>query len=293
MTAALSRRAPAAMLCAALLCSLSPTEAYAQAWIREPGAGFVELSVRSISGDASYDAHSVAQPLSDPFSATTVSLYAELGLIERWLMLTAAGELYRRNAWDNQGTTQGLGDTRLGLWSGLIEGPLRLSAGAQLGLPTGDTSPTVSGGDASVAPLLPTGDGELDVEMGLVAGTSFGGEAWPLQHYLVMQLGYHARTRGITDGATYRVELGWRYPIGFLSRIWLITKVYGLEPLGTPAPQFNFSGLGDGVQFTAIGLELRADLWQGLGLALSAEGALRVVNIIAAPAFRAGVSYVF
>lgn len=285
------------VVCVSLAClAVGAQEASAQAWIREAGSGFVDLSVRTLSGDEFYDRRGDSEPLASTYRQTSLGLYGELGLIDRWLELTVSGEALRRNELEGQGVTSGLGDFRLGLWSGLSqEGPVKLSLGVILGLPTGDPSPSVSGSaeDAElVARSLPTGDGEFDVEPNVTLGASFGGGRWPLRHYLVASLGYQVRTKGFNDALSYRLELGTRWPVGFLERVWLIARVQGLESLGEPSSS-AFVGLGDGVTFTGVGVSMAVELGGGFGASLSAESAVRAENIISGIPVSASVHYTF
>jgi len=283
--------------CAAAATLLSlPSEASAQAWVRESGSGFVDLSFRNVAGTGFYDGSGEIAELPDTFRTSTLNLYSEVGILDRWLQATLTGEIYRRNQLDNQGRTESFGDLRLGLWSGLIEGPVRLTVGAQFGLPTGDPAPMALGLDEDaglIAASLPTGDGEFDVELDALLGYGLGGGSWPLEHYAVLQGGYWVRTMGFSDGVTYRAELGSRLPRGALDRVWLIAKVYGVEPLGRNDASAAFSGFGDGVMFTAAGVEGRVMLVDGLQLSASVEGAFRGANIIAAAPWKVGLSYEF
>src|SRR5213075_1399548 len=102
-----------------------------------------------------------------PYSKQLIGLYGELGIVDRWLTLSADATLFRFNRLEDQGSTRGLGDLRIGAWTGLIESPLRLSAGFLVGIPTGDASPRPGASSADpeaqlIARSLPTGDGEWD-----------------------------------------------------------------------------------------------------------------------------------
>ncbi|MEL6179046.1 MAG: hypothetical protein AAFS10_08835, partial [Myxococcota bacterium] len=107
-------------MAAVMVLGLMAEEASAQAWIREPGSGFVDISYRTVSGDTFFDANGNSRELASTFNQTTVNLYGELGVVERWLQVSVSGELFRRNALEEQGATPGLGDFRLGCWAGIL-----------------------------------------------------------------------------------------------------------------------------------------------------------------------------
>lgn len=277
---------------------LASTDALAQAWIRPAGEVYVNTSYSRISGDGFYGPDKERVELGSTYSQSALGLYAEAGLIDRWLMLSLDGELFRQNTLEGQGETTGLGDLRVGAWTGLVEaGAFRLSAGLLVGLPTGDDQPQADGDDPSaddIATLLPTGDGEIDIEPRLIAGYSFGGGGWTLAHYLVAEAGYWIRNEGISDGITYRLELGTQVARKHIDRVWLIGRFYGLESLASDEEAGRgFSGLGQGVTHTSLGADVYVRVWDTLGVSTGLATAVRARNIISAAPFRATISYTF
>lgn len=273
---------------------LATPSASAQAWIRDPGEGYVNLSLSRLSGDEIFTQDGERRDIVDTYSQTIIGLYAELGVIDRWLMLTFNGELFRRNELDNQGATQGLGDLQIGAWSGLIEGPIRLTVGIVLGIPTGDDDPSSGIDDESdlTAASLPTGDGEVDITPTVAVGYAFGGQSWPLRHFVTARVGYWLRTRGFVDAITYQVEFGTQVPVTFLDRFWFILRVRGVEAFSEP-DQGGFAGLGDGVTYTSPSAEVFGRIWGGLGASVGIDTAVRARSIIAAAPFRFTLSYEF
>ena len=280
----------------AVFCVVSvPTAASAQAWIAEPGTGYLEMTGRTLSGSSYYGSDGQSRPLASEFTQRTLNLYGEVGLVERWLQVTLTGEVFRRNELANQGATAGMGDLRVGAWSGLLQGKLNVSAGLLVGLPTGDASPQAPGDDPQtdiVAASLPTGDGEFDFTPTLAAGFGFGGTSWPLRHYLSTSAGYQIRTRGFQDAFEWRAELGTRIPVTVLDRVWFIARLSGLHPVGDTA-QTSFSGFGNGVEYVSPGFGISIDLWKGAGLTASVETAVQAKNIISGTPFQAGLFYDF
>ena len=279
-----------------LLALLCPSVAGAQAWTRDVGSGYVDLTVSGLSGNAVYDLDFEAQELPSTYSQIILSLYGELGLIDRWLTVAFQSELLRRSQLSEQGATLGIGDTKVGLFSGLLTDPIRLTLGVYFGFPTGDSAPS-AGGDADaqaheIARSLPTGDGEWDVEPRLLFGASFGGESWPLQHYLTAWIGYAVRTSGFSDSINYWLELGTKFPVVVLDRIWWWVRLNGVESFGGGAAPAA-PGLGDGVTYTTLALGFHAQLYGGFGVLFGVDLAFRARNIISAIPIRGGLFYQF
>ena len=272
----------------ALLLAL-PAAARAQAWTRDQGAAYVNLSVTTLAGDRAYDAR--FRPIDIvPYRQTAVSLYAELGIVDRWLTAMVSGELYRVNELEDRGRTAGLGDLRAGVFSGLLVHPFRLSAGLVAGLPTGDPSPR-AGGEADAearltAASLPTGDGELDLEPKLLFGYSFGAV------YVTADVGLAIRSRGFSDALAYRIEVGARPPPGLFDRFLLIGRLHGLESFASSEEAAaGFSGLGDGVTHTSLGLELHGRIVDRLGVSIGADTAVRARGVVAGVPIKLAVSW--
>lgn len=273
-----------------------PSVAHAQAWTRDAGSAYVNLSLTRLSGDSLYNPDFTRSDLPTTFTQTLINTYAEVGVVDRWLTVTLSSELYRRNALDQQGATFGLGDTQVGFWSGVITAPFRLTLGVNVGLPTGDDTPDATDPTdveaQSIARSLPTGDGEFDFEPAVYLGHGFGGDSWPLRHFVVAKLGYHVRTRGFRDAVNYKLELGTQVPVDFLDRFWLITRFYGTESFASDIEAANgATGLGNGVTYTSLGVELSGRITGGLSAGIGVDTAFRARSIIAAIPFRFSIAY--
>jgi hypothetical protein len=285
------------MLTVGLLVTLATSAALANPWTRQQGGGYVNLNYQRIAATGFY-APSGDRVDINRFTQQTFNLYGEIGVLDRWLTATVDLALFRRGALDNQGATSGLGDARLGVWSGVLRsGNIRLSVGLLVGIPLGDDSPSVDGdqGATDIAALLPTGDGEVDIEWRVAFGYSFGGpgSAWPLRHYVRAEAGYWLRTRGFHDAFNYHTEVGLQAPWTFVDRFWLIARFFGSESFaGTSAPA-SIVGLGDGVTFTSWGLELHGRIWRGLGASAGFAGALRARNVPAGAQLKFALDYEF
>jgi hypothetical protein len=303
------RRLVSVLPALALLTAAEP--ASAGPWTRDRGHAFVSLAYSRIAADRVYGADFSAQALGATYEQHALQAYAEVGLIDRYLTASFESQLLRYNTLINQGATYGLGDMRLGFWSGLVTAPVRLSAAFLVGIPSGDPSPFGGGDDeaALIARSLPTGDGEVDFEPRLSLGYSFGGvRRWPLLHYAVIEAGYWIRTSGrsrdplgrffttdFADAFTYRGELGTKLPFPFVERFWIILRMMGVESFATQlAASFTCAtGLGNGVTYNAYGVEIAGRIVRGLGANLGVDGAFRARCVAAAPNLKVGLTYEF
>jgi hypothetical protein len=290
---------------AAVLLMLAPAVAEAQ-WTRDLGEGYVNLTVNGLTSTRQYGADFEVAELPSRYSQIVLSLYGEVGLVDRWLTLMVTSELLRNSRLSEQGATLGLGDTEIGLFSGLIADPVRLTIGVEVGLPTGDHEPT--GGDGAddqadeIARSLPTGDGEFDVEPRVLFGWSFGGDSWPLSHYLGASFGYAIRTsakfqgerQAFADAITYHLEFGTKFPLPVLDRFWWMVRLHGIESFASDEEAARgASGIGNGVTYTAFDLGFSAEIYGGFGVLFKVGGAARARSIIAAAAIRGGLYYEF
>jgi hypothetical protein len=274
---------------------LAPSLAHANPWTREQGHFYLSTSYFHISTARYYGVDFNVIPIR-PYTQQVVGIFGEVGLITRWLTATVEGTLYRRNELVGQGYTEGVGDFRVGLWTGLLTTPVRLSAGLTLGIPSGDSTPTAPGSDSEaqlIARSLPTGDGEWDLEAQLALGYTFGQERrWPLGHYLVAEVGYWARSHGFSDSVVFRLELGTRLPWRVIDRLWWIARLTGVESFADAQhASTTFSGLGNGVTYTAYGFDVYGRIFRGLGASVGLDSAFRARSVAAGVQLKVGMSY--
>jgi hypothetical protein len=307
MTPRTSRVATPLLALAALALVSTSNRAHAQAWIRDPGHTYAQLSYRVIRADRLYSPSGDVIDIR-PYRQHAIGFYGEVGVLDRWLMVNASGDLLRRQVLVDQGATTGLGDLRLGLWSGLLEAPFRLALGVEVGLPTGDPAPRVDSDDAAtqaIADVLPTGDGEVDVHVRLAAGHGFGYRR--TQQYVTGDVGYWIRNTprdapeslggasAIRDQLSFRLETGWKIDRPVLDRFWIVTRVVGLlvvqDRSASSASVARFAGLGDGVEYVSFGLELAAHLGAGVNLSFGVDGAFHAQNVPAAAQWKVGLSW--
>ncbi|MCA9575903.1 MAG: hypothetical protein KC668_10735 [Myxococcales bacterium] len=282
-----------AVLITALLAA-SPS-ARAQAWIREPGHAYAKLGYRLIRASSLYGPDGQRRPVGDGYRQHALGFYTEVGVVPRWLALSLDGDLFRRSVLVQQGATAGLGDLRIGAYTGLLTAPFRLALGVQVGLPTGDPSPSAGAGasveDQFVARALPTGDGELDVALRVYAGHSFhGGRRWPFAHYVIGELGLWARglayrqgrPEGLSAGEqmqlVYRAELGTSPVRERWDRLQLVLRLVGVTPFRNSGVSSTV-GLGASVRFVSPGVELSVRVASTFRLGFSADGAIVAANV--------------
>lgn len=272
--------------------------ANAQSSVRNQGSGYLNLSVQTQSGNEFFNADGEVREGRN-LQQTILSFYGEIGLVDRWLMLSMSSELLRRNVLTDQGATTGLGDLRLGLWSELVRMPrLRVLVGLQAGVPTGDERPQSDDADevlSLIAATLPTGDGEFDLEGTVVLSGDIAAQGYPLRHYWIGQLGYWGRTQGFINGLTYRAEIGTQIAVPGLDRIWWVIRGTGVEALGQVEAGGNGAavGIGNGVSYTVLGGEIQARVFKGFGLGAGVSVPLRGEGVLNAAAFRFMTSFEF
>ncbi len=276
--------------------------AFAQIQVRDTLSGYLSFGAALQSTDQFFD-QSGESIESSEFDITTLDLYAELGLIDRYLMLTFSGQLFRRNesiAAEVEepfgGIVRGVGDFRIGLWTTLLQsdalpgGPFRLLAATQFGIPAGDPSPSAPGDLNFLAENLPTGDGEFDVEFNLSAAKVLEFSGYPLRHFVDGRVGYWLRTEGFADNVTYWFQVGTQPKFPVLDRFWLMFGINGTQSfidLGDPAA-FSSStiGIGNGVSYTYLSAELQVRLPLGFGLGGRIDDAIEGNLILDAVTFR-------
>jgi hypothetical protein len=283
-----------------------PAIAEAQAWTRDMGSGYVNLTFTGLTSSRLYNPDFSKQDLPTTYTQYVLGLYGDVGIIDRWLTLAVSSELFRRNQLSEQGATYGLGDSKIGLYTGILDEPFRLTFGVDVGLPTGDHRPSAGdGADAEgelIARSLPTGDGEVDIEPRLLVGYSFGGDVWPLRHFVSASIGYAFRTsakvdgvrQGFADAFTYGLEVGTQIPVFILDRIWFSIRFFGVESFASDQEAATGAvGIGNGVTFTSLGFGVHAKIIGGFGVLFNVETAFRARSIVAAVPIRGGLFYEF
>lgn len=274
----------------------STPSVYAQSQVRDPGAGYFNLGLQFQSSNRFFSGEGEVRE-GRTLEQTILSAYAEVGVIERWLMVSLSADLLRRNVLPEQGATTGFGDLRVGVWSEVIQTPaLRVLGGVQVGLPTGDADPSSGEGNGVndlVARTLPTGDGEFDLEPTLLLSGELSARGYPLRHYWVAGGGYWVRTNGFSDAVSYRGELGTQLALPGWSWLWLTARIRGVQAFeqAQAGSVGGGVGIGNGVSYTVLGGEAQVRLPLGFGLGLGVDGPVAGRGVLDAVAFRSTLSF--
>ena len=282
----MTRASVAAGACVAAAGALfAAATAHAGAWTRDAGHGYVATGWSRIAADSVFIGDGRLQ-LMPRYEQNAWSAYGELGVVTRWLTATVESTLVRDNAQAGEHTT-GIGDWRLGAWSGFVERPVRLSLGATVTVPLGSPTPSY------LPPgQLPLGSGEFSLDLRAAFGWSWaGGRRWPLRHYFVVEAGYWRR-QIFADSFVYRAEVGVQLPWRVVERAWLVGRVIGVESFASNArATADPTGLNDGFTVVAPGCEGVVRLWRGLAVSAGFETAVRARAVAAGKQVHASVSW--
>jgi hypothetical protein len=259
--------------------------AHAGPWTRDAGTGYVATGWSRIAATGVFTGDGSVAPIAR-YEQNAWNLYGEVGLISRWLTATIESTLVRDNVQSDAHTT-GIGDWRLGAWSGLVTRPVRLAVGATVTVPLADPTPR------DVQPgRTPLGSGELALDLRASFGWSWpGGPRWPLRHYVLVEAGYWRR-QIYADAFVYRAEVGVQLPWRVIERVWLIGRVIGVESFASDGrATADPTGLDDGFTVVAPGFEGAVRLWRGLAVSAGFETALRARAVAAGVQVHSSVSY--
>ena len=263
----------------------SVAQVEAGAWTQSKGSGFYKLGSQMARGQEFREMS--GRKTSIPTLADyTFSLYGEYGLRDD-LTLVAYLPFFKRITLNKQvgrpsgfiyfegDDVSGIADAQLGLRHRLANlGATVISAGLTLGVPLGK--------DTQANGLL-TGDGETNQILSLQAGHSL----YPVPAYFNVDIGYNNRVKGYSDEYLYAVEVGYTVK----NKLTAILRLRGLESLenGDDAVHGGMGGLyANNQSFLTYGPELIYSLDERTGVSLSAMGAARVHNALAAPVFSLG-----
>ena len=250
------------------------------AWVREKGQTMLGLGASYTSANKVYDG--TGQTSAIPrFTETAVQLAGEYGITERFTAGAATGLLALSSAEDSTLMSTGRNYTGLGdsLLSGrylIYSGSFLLSAGLDLGLPTGNKNAAI-----------PSGDGEWSVlpRLSLAGGFNAG-----FQGFYLFSTGYHKRTVGYSDEVHAQAMIGARF--GF------VTFILGLElrqslKNGDSGPISQNPLYFNNASFATFAPGLVFHCSEKLTFHIFYKSAMYVRNILGAPSISAGMSYLF
>lgn len=270
-----------------LILAFSTSLVFAGGWTQQKGGAYTKLGFMFSRATNVYDSHGEITPIRT-LGTYSSFVYAEYGITKRITGITYFPFYVRNTLNETVGRESGrviesgavnnsLGDAQVGARFGIIQGkPFVLAASVTLGLPIGD---------AQDPNALLTGDGEFNQLVKLEAG--YGHGPW----YTTGYVGINNRTLGFSEEFRYEAEFGYRLLKG---KILAGLKVSGVESLNNGGAVSNGMGLfANNVSYTAVTPEISYFHKENLGLSVSASGAFRGQNVLAAPAFTAGIFYVF
>lgn len=252
----------------------------AAAWVRTPGETQIGLGVSYTSANKVYD-DAGKTPGIPRFTEIATNLYGEHGVTDRLTLGAMLPVLNLHSAEDmtmlaNERRHTGIGDSVATSRYLLVQGPVLVSAGLDLGLPTGNKNAAI-----------PTGDGEFSFMPKVAAA---GGFQIGLPVFYLLSAGYHKRTLGFSDEMHGQLMGGFR--ASFVTFIFSLEARHSLKngdagALSTNPLYFNnasFISYAPGIVFHAS---------ERLAFNLFYKSGFFVRNILAAPSISAGVSYVF
>lgn len=250
------------------------------AWVREKGQAMLGVGASYTSANKVYDDAGKTSAI-PRFTETAVQLGGEYGITERFTAGAATSLLVLNTTEDTSLMSTGRNYTGIGdsLVSGrylLYSGTVLLSAGLELGLPTGNKNAAI-----------PAGDGEWSVlpRLSLAGGFNAG-----LQGFYLFSAGYHKRTMGYSDEIHAQAMTGARF--GFVTFIVGLELRQSLKNGDSGVISNNPLYLNNASFATyAPGLVFHAN--ERLTFNVFYKGALYVRNILGAPSISAGASYVF
>lgn len=233
-------------------------------WTRSPGSVLARLTVSALRTDTFHTIDG-AKLRTANFDATSVDLYAEIGLSER-LHGVVRIPLLKRFAFETSEAQTAIGDLGVEAVYGVRRGRSPVSVGLGFDAPTGDAdgaTPLDGGGFIR----LPTGDGEWNVRATVAAGRSFDAA----DAFVAADAGFNLRTEGYTDEWTAGARAGIRP----LHHLRLNVHFRAVRPAGDPDRSLATSapvGIGEGVRAATIGGGVAVDLGRGAGLSLDLLG---------------------
>lgn len=270
------------MLAALALAAAEP--AGAGAWILEPGRARIEVKLLHQDTRERYFLDGERIPYFFEGHNRTSAAFADVVVGLPWRFEAALqGSLYRIDFDDlaDRRRSTGLGDTRLGLRRNLLRGPVVVTVGGRLKLPTGKFR--------NDAEIVPVGEGQYDYDVSLELGRSL----WPRPGYLTGELGYRFRRENRESGIRPGNELFWSLEGGYspLRRLTVKLLARGLHGRESTAFELAIATLKRKAVYLEPGLML--DMGSGRGVSVAVPFTVEGRNWPAGPVFSVGVWQAF
>lgn len=258
----------------------------AQGWLQPKNEGYFKLGFSGISASSFYG------PNGDKVSIRTnnifnSNIYAEYGLTNKitiiayvpFVVTNTLNKIQYRQSGKTEPADQStsFGDTDIALKYGLIKDkPFVLSATLLLGLPIGNTT----GGNSRI---LQTGDGEFNQLLRADLSHSF----YPKPFYSSVYAGFNNRTNNFSD------EFRYGFDIGYTGAKWsTILHLNAVKSLfnGTVA-NANNGIFSNNTEYISPAIEIAYQINSSFGISATTAFAFAAKNVLAAPAYNAGVFY--
>jgi len=260
-----------------ILVIISPLQA---AWVRASGETYVALGASYTSANGVYDNSGTKQAI-PRFTEIATNIYGEYGLTEKLTLGYGIPLLFNNSAEDTalmqtQRKTTGLGDSLFASRYQLYSGAVLLSAGLDIGLPTGSKNADV-----------PTGDGEFNFIPKLYAAGGFNAG---LNWFYLTSAGFNKRTLNFSDEVHASAMLG--ATIGPVVPMASIELRHSLRN-GDAGALSNSPLLINNTRFLSWSAGLMYKITERLNVNAFVKGAFYVQNILAAGSVSVGVGYLF
>lgn len=257
---------------------------WAGAWVLDPGRVRIEAKLLHQDTRERYFLDGQRIPYFFEGHNRTSAAYGDVVVGLPWRLEAALqGSVFRIEFDDlaDQRRSTGLGDTRLALRRNLLRGPLVITLGGRLKLPTGKFQ-----NDAEVVPV---GEGQYDYDFSLELGRSL----WPRPGYLTGEVGYRFRSENRKTAVRPGHELFWSLEGGYSPRRRLTVKLLarGVHGRESTAFELPIATLRRKAVYVEPGLIL--DLGGGRGVSVSVPFTVSGRNWPAGPVLSVGVSQAF
>jgi hypothetical protein len=258
-------------------------------WTPKKGSGYLKLGQNAIYADRYYSPDGSLIDITT-IGLYTTSIYGEYGLSDKFSVI-AYVPLFVRNTLNKKrfrfsgreepgDELNTFGDMDLSLKYGFYQSEnWNLSARLTLGLPTG----TTGGGETGI---LQTGDGEFNQMLRLDASRPVFGNGW-----LSAYAAFNKRSNDFSDEWRVGAELGYKLWEHFSAA----AKVDVVQSFFNGAATLSLGNtiFGNNVEYISPAVELAYQCDSGLGVSVSAAGAVSGKNVLAAPNYGAGVFWNF
>lgn len=257
-------------------------------WTRPQHGLFIKLDYSTLTGNKYYDAENVQYTTPD-FKQTSINLYAEYGLTDRWTFMLFA-PAYKSNQFENTESANGLGDLRFESKYRLTSHTLPIAFSLGVELPTGKKHVLVNATDGSMTTQdLPLGAGALGLHATLAISKSYH----RMYGSVFTAYQYRSKFEGQDLLDAFSVGLEWGYQI--IDPLWFNVKMRSQFRAGNwEGPTLNFLR-NHGTTYTLLSGEFYYRILNHWGITATYIGGGEIFtkfrNVYANPMLSLGVIY--